>query len=89
MAETPEYVRPPWTQEQVDALNGYQQAGQFHPFTCGGEHDHGHHVDLLATEDGWVCPEGCGYTQGWAHEFMLTPEAREPFHWPAPSGSQP
>lgn len=28
-------VSPPWTTEQVDALNSFQVSGTFHPFTCG------------------------------------------------------
>ena len=68
-------TRAPWTPSQVDALNAFQRAGLFHPFTCGGEHDDGG-VVLTATENGWVC-QLCDYTQDWAHAFMLTPAASE------------
>ncbi len=75
-------IYPPWTQDQVDALNRHQNDDNFHPMTCGGDrHDDAHrkrasehdeeHGQLLATPDGWICP-ACGYTQGWAHEGMLS-----------------
>lgn len=65
-----------WTLEQVDCLNAYQRHGRFHPFTCPNRGEDGHqmrHGDLgtlIATENGWVCPD-CDYTQDWAHDFML------------------
>lgn len=27
-------------------------------------------TNLVATENGWICPV-CGYTQNWAHLFMM------------------
>lgn len=67
----------PWTPEQVAALNEFQRRGQFHPFTCGGDHVPGSPV-LVAREDGWHCSdpygEGCAYRQNWAHSFMAAPE---------------
>lgn len=68
---------PLWTQEQVDALNRYQQ-GYMHPFTCANRGDGNHptvggdHGILTATVDGWICNH-CDYTQDWAHDFMLDP----------------
>jgi hypothetical protein len=74
-------ITAPWTLQQVDALNGYQRAGRFHPFTCGGDRGDYNHVLysvqhgesetglLVATTQGWICP-ACSYTQNWAHEFM-------------------
>lgn len=69
-------VHAPFTAEQVDALNAYQNAGRMHPFTCPNRGDGLHRVTadlgaLVATVDGWVCPD-CDYTQGWAHGFMAT-----------------
>jgi len=32
-------VKAPWTEEHVRSLNGYQQSGSFHPFTCGACRD--------------------------------------------------
>jgi hypothetical protein len=55
----------PWTQEQVDKLNKWQNAGLFHPFTCGNGHT------LVATKDGWICPSCPEYHQDWAHDFMV------------------
>ena len=63
-----------WTDEQVKNLNEYQEAGYMHPFTCGTPKCS---ADLVATPDGWVCPNGCGYTQNWAHDFMLNGSAVE------------
>ena len=63
---------PLWTKEQVKNLNDYQSSGYMHPFTCGGKKDGKDCRSILvATEDGWTCPDGCGYTQKWAHEFMI------------------
>lgn len=64
-----------WTEEQVAALNAYQKAGRFHPFTCpGGEPSCQDHRELIATRQGWVCHCGA-YRQDWAHDFMFRPEA--------------
>lgn len=68
----------PFTPDQVESLNGYQQSGLMHPFTCADVvHDDtddevfADPVLLVATEAGWVCPrEDCDYTQGWAHDWM-------------------
>lgn len=72
-------VKAPWTSAQVRALNLYQAAGVFHPFTCGGVRLDGHacRETLVATEAGWDCPLLCGYTQDWAHAFMADTEATE------------
>jgi hypothetical protein len=78
-----ERIKAPWTPQQVEALNHFQQSGMFHPFTCG-QRDQWHHEErwgrhlgtLVATEDGWTCPD-CSYTQDWAHAFMADPEVLE------------
>lgn len=59
----------PWTEKQVDALNVFQAAGVFHPFTCPRTP---YGVVLFATQDGWHCPS-CDYTQNWAHAYMADP----------------
>lgn len=56
-----------WTDDQVASLNGFQDAGMFHPFTCGGA---GCSEVLIAQNDGWHCPK-CSYRQFWAHTWML------------------
>jgi hypothetical protein len=63
----------PWTDEQVEGLNRWQTAGIMHPYTCANRNDDRHpsrafldRGTLLATPDGWVCPD-CDYTQNWAH----------------------
>lgn len=58
----------PWTDDQVESLNQYQASGVCHPFTCGTEKCR---ADLVATKEGWVCPQNCGYTQQWAHAWMM------------------
>ena len=57
---------PVFTPDEVASLNGFQESGMFHPFTCGTS---SLHRDLVAAEDGWHCPE-CDYRQDWAHDFM-------------------
>jgi hypothetical protein len=77
MPAVTEKIEPPWTDEQVAALNRYQTAGKMHPFTCGGTHER--HVLLMATSDGWICPAECGYEQKWAHAFMTNEELGRPW----------
>lgn len=73
-----------WTDEQVAALNAYQDRKDVHPFTCGGDRsDEAHKAvqeahggdlgQLVATRQGWVC-NACDYRQLWAHDFMFTPD---------------
>lgn len=65
----------PFTDDEVESLNGYQKARVFHPFTCGNRGDEKHarinspEDVLVATSDGWVCPY-CDYRQDWAHAWM-------------------
>jgi len=72
-------MEAPFTDQQIRKLNEFQNAGQFHPFTCDRKavecetnvtpRDYSKDGVLIATKDGWVCP--CGkYTQNWAHKFM-------------------
>lgn len=66
-------VLAPFNDAQVEQLNRYQASGVMHEFTCGRPHPA--HVTLVATNDGWVCPDPeCGYTQNWAHAFMADKE---------------
>jgi hypothetical protein len=70
-------IKSPWTPEQVEQLNKWQQAGWVHPFTCGNEHPldgDKQENTLIATAMpcGWICP-GCLYTQNWCHDYMLDP----------------
>lgn len=70
-------VFAPFTPEQVEALNAWQELGWVHPFTCNGNHHNAAHMAqngprrgmLEATANGWLC-RACGYTQNWAHDFM-------------------
>lgn len=66
-------IEAPFTPEQVEALNAYQAAGWFHPFTCGNEHRDPR--TLIAEAEGWRCPKPrCTYRQAWAHEWMADRE---------------
>ncbi len=71
-----------FTDDEVKSLNEFQAAGIMHPFTCGTDKCR---ADLVATNEGWICPNGCGYTQNWAHAFMSNWSWKEtamqsPFH---------
>jgi hypothetical protein len=77
---TPNTIHAPWTAEQVEALNDFQERGGMHPFTCGSDHHEHRNPNLRATIDGWVCRDtNCDYTQDWALAFMADPDA-----WPKP-----
>ncbi len=68
-----EQIKAPFTDEQVKALNEYQDKGRFHPFTCIGqmkeqEDENGKFKErtrrvcqndgkLIATNNGWVHAE--------------------------------
>lgn len=68
-------IYAPWTDEQVAALNRWQEGDNIHPFTCV-EHSKS---PLLADKYGWVCLEDdCDYHQNWAHDFMLEPPPEHP-----------
>jgi ribosomal protein S27AE len=64
-----------WPPEQVEQLNRIQR-GELdgNPHTCPNRsimphHDNGREIGcLLATKDGWVCPD-CGYTEGVLHDL--------------------
>lgn len=59
-------IIPPWSPDQVSALNRFQAYPFVHPFTCSV------HDELVATEHGWNCPHpGCDYRQYWAWAQML------------------
>lgn len=60
-------IKAPFTKEQVDALQQYQNECKHHQFTC--QEFHGTECKLVPTIRGWICPY-CDYTQDWAYEFM-------------------
>ncbi len=71
------HIKAPWTPEQVEQLNKWQEAGYVHPFTCGNDDcTRSNGKELVATIDGWTCPS-CSYKQDWAHDFMADPEMLE------------
>ena len=73
--KVPHVSRAPWTPEEVQLLNEFQDVKPMHPFTCGeGKSDaHDHEVILVAQEDGWHCPE-CEYIQDWCWPWMASGE---------------
>jgi hypothetical protein len=50
-------IEAPWTEDQVESLNGFQTCGFVHPFT-GSQGPDGERFVLIATLDGWVEREG-------------------------------
>lgn len=80
-------VSAPWTDEQIRALEAWQELGHVHPYTCPADDHHGHSVSLVPTTDGWVCPvaEPRRVVQAWAYHQTLD----QSLHPSAPSWSQP
>ena len=69
----------PFSDAQVESINGFQRSGVMHPFTCPVD-DPVHSVDshLVATPAGMHCPaDGCEYRQDWVHEFMADGQWRD------------
>lgn len=61
----------PWTDDEVQSLNDYQQCGVFHEFNSING------VTLIATRDGWVEKEGGPVVQMWCHPWMADGQWRE------------
>lgn len=61
----PKAIQPPWSPDQVDNINRWQNSGLFHPFTCSNGHT------LVATPQGLVCEQDPDYHQNWVWDFML------------------
>lgn len=70
------HIKAPWTPSQVEALDRYQHAGKYHPYTCGNRGDGNHRVNtidlggLIPTRRGWIC-QYCDYKQEWADAAFL------------------
>lgn len=77
-------LRTPFTAEQVEQLNKFQDSGLYHPFTCGNS---SRHRNLVATADGWICLD-CDYKQHWAHGFMADAKTLA-FDWRVALGKEP
>ena len=57
----------PWTPEEVQSLNEYQECGRFHPYMCKCEPS----KPMVATANGWECrnhPQA-GEDQSWELPF--------------------
>ncbi len=63
------HIEAPWTDEQIEQLNRFQQCEFVHPFT-GTRGPNGEERALIATPDGWVESLGGPVVQTWAHSFM-------------------
>jgi hypothetical protein len=73
-AEDDGLIRAPWTDEQVQRLNAWQELPYVHEYTCGVDSSH----SLVATTGGWVCMvDDCPYTQHWA--LSLSAEEHQPW----------
>jgi hypothetical protein len=59
-------VKAPWTDEQIDALERFQQTPGVHPYTCPQHSTR----ELVATRRGWIC-RYCEYTQDWANDLLM------------------
>jgi hypothetical protein len=57
-------TKAPWNEDQVKSLNDFQQFSNLHPFTCSC------HATLVATPNGWNCPDGCSVSQDWCWDMM-------------------
>ncbi len=67
-------VKAPFTDEQVERINKFQESNAFHPYTCMGAYCNRSKVPyggrLIATNEGFICP--CGkYAQDWCNSFMI------------------
>jgi hypothetical protein len=63
-----DWITAPWSDEQVENINRFQNAGAFHPFTCNCPHPE-RNYKLKATNEGLRCTD-CGWDQRWVHVFM-------------------
>lgn len=64
--DDPTQIITPFTDDEVARLTRLQHTSVFHGYTCGG--DHVEYQLLVATVDGWRCPDStCPYEQYWAH----------------------
>jgi hypothetical protein len=57
-------IKAPFTQDQVNHINEFQESNIVHPFTCGNDGS-----ILFAHCAGLEC-SSCDYTQDWVHEGM-------------------
>ena len=67
----------PWSEATIKSLNELQTGIRYgHPYTCENRNDGNHKNNgrdlgcLVATADGWVCPD-CSYRQNWAHDSSV------------------
>lgn len=66
-----ELINAPFSEDQVEALNAWQEARLVTPYLCPKYHVGPDDRVLIATRKGWVCSDtACDYTQNWAHGFM-------------------
>lgn len=57
-------IKAPFTQDQVNHINEFQESGIVHEFTCPNDRS-----ILFASQTGLGCPV-CDYEQDWVHDVM-------------------
>lgn len=57
-------IFPPYTQDEIDSINGYQEQECFHNYRCFE-----HQVPLVAQEGGLYCPQ-CDWVQTYCLRFI-------------------
>jgi hypothetical protein len=55
-------LKAPWTEDQVEWLENWQENDNYHPYTCVCGYS------LQPSSKGWYC-EYCDYKQNWCHDF--------------------
>lgn len=67
-------IKAPWSLQEIENLNRFQNSNRFHPYTCGSDNrmdkNHSNGGILIATTEGWIC-SGCTYTQDWCLDIMI------------------
>lgn len=74
----PAVARAPWDEAQIKSLNDYQEARVFHPYTHSRDED-GNDEILVATKDGWKCPNHPDHLQDWAWDWTANDQWRTIF----------
>lgn len=77
-----------WTDDQFASVRDYQDAGRWHPYTCGGGGGPCSGVSLEIRPDGMHCPS-CERVQTWVHDFVLDGSWREMLGLTSSPGGEP
>lgn len=60
-------MKAPWTKQQVEKLQKYQNDKSNHPYTCVNCSEQNENTILIPNCDGWYCPRCDLVVQDWAH----------------------